>query len=396
MQSFICGKFIDRYLIASRFNNRGVIISEKVYYKLLELSKSDSKITPWIIKLLDKLVRIESKQKLNDVILVREPTKFNFGKASYEITETCNYKCGHCYLGYKTKNNLSLSDKKKIIELVERSGCIWLQITGGEPFFDKDFVEVYLFAHSLGLLITLSTNGSLLTKSQIAGVLKKCPPYRLTISVYGATADSYESLTGISGSFQKFIDGINLVSETGIKTRLNIIVTKYNQDEIDDMVNLAKNFGFDYHIFPILFPTIDGDFIPATLMAQDCEIIKRHRKTIPKEDRYVPCKAGKTFFHVNSMGEISICKTARNPSVNLFKDGIDGLCKLSNISNKLLGLSSLCGSCELRENCTTCPPILNLYLHSGIVPSSVCSKYQYKSIKGGDKKWQKSTMTSRL
>lgn len=379
MQSFICGKFIDRYLIASRFSNRGVIISEKAYYQLLELSETDSEIVLWVTELLSKLqVRAESKQKLNDIILVRKPTVFNFGKASYEITESCNYECSHCYLGSKAKSNLSLSDKKKVIELIERAGCLWLQITGGEPLLDKDFVEIYSFAHSLGLLITLSTNGSLLTNSQIADVLKTYPPYRLTISAYGATTDSYESLTRTSGSFQKFMDGINWVSGTGIRTRLNIIATKYNQDEVSDMIAIAKNFGFEYHVFSIIFPTIDGDIVPTKLMAQECGIIEKHNRVVSKKDSYALCKAGKTFFHVNSVGEMSICKTARNPSINLLQDGIAGFCKLSQISNKLLDPPLLCDSCELRENCTTCPPILNLYLHSGIVPSSVCNKYQIK------------------
>jgi hypothetical protein len=105
MQPFICGKFIDRYLIASRFSNRGVIISKKAYYKLLELSEADSEIVPWVIKSLAKLVRVESKQRINDIILVRKPTDFNFGKASYEITEACNYRCSHCYVGRKKKIN---------------------------------------------------------------------------------------------------------------------------------------------------------------------------------------------------------------------------------------------------------------------------------------------------
>jgi len=384
MQPFICGKFIDRYLIASRFSNRGVIISEKVYYELLELSKSDSEIIPWTIELLAKLgVKTEFKQRLNDIILVREPTSFSFGKASYEITETCNYRCSHCYLDRKAKNNLSLLDKKKIIELIERSGCIWLQITGGEPLLDRDFIEAYSLAHSLGLLITLSTNGSLLTKRHIAKTIETCPPYRLTISAYGATTKSYESLTRTPGSFQQFMNGINWVSESGIKTRLNIIATRYNQDEIGDMIGLAKSFGFDYHVFSTLFPTIDGNIAPTKLMTQKCEIAERCSGTTTKEDCYVPCKAGKTFFHVSSAGKMSICKTARNPNINLFQDGMDSLYKLSQISSKLLDSPLICGSCELRENCATCPIVLNLYLQSGMVPSFMCSKYKF--YKGGDK-----------
>ncbi len=116
MQSFVCGKFIDKYLIASRFSNAGVIINEKTYYKLLELAKVNSEVSLWTIELLANLgFKVSPRQKLNDIILVKKPTNFSFGKASYEITEMCNYKCGHCYLGHnKIKNNLSILDKKRL------------------------------------------------------------------------------------------------------------------------------------------------------------------------------------------------------------------------------------------------------------------------------------------
>ncbi len=252
---------------------------------------------------------------------------------------------------------------------------MWLQITGGEPLLDKDFIEVYKFAHYLGLLITLSTNGSLLTERRIAEVIETYPPYRLVISVYGATADSYESLTGIHGSFQQFMNGINWANKKNIKTRLNIITTKYNQNEIDDMVDLAKDHGFEYFIFSTLSPTIEGDLATTELMPQDCESIKKRNKPISKENHYVQCMAGKTFFHVNSSGKMSICKTAREPNIDLFQDSTTGFFKLSEIANGILGSQSLCSSCELRENCTTCPPTLKLYLHSKIMPSFICSKY---------------------
>ncbi len=382
MQSFVCGKYIDRYLIANRFNSTGAIISEERYYELLELSKTDSEIAPWIIELFAKLgVSANSKQKLKDAILVKKPTEYNFGRASYEITESCNYKCGHCYLGCKIKNNLSLSDKKKIIELIERSGCLWLQITGGEPLLDRDFIEVYLLAHSLGLLITLSTNGSLLTKHRIAKILKAYPPYRLTISVYGSTANSYESLTQSRGSFQQFMNGVSWANKTAVRTRLNIIATKYNQNEITSMADLAKNFGFEYYIFSVLSPTIYGDPAPIGLMPQDCKSIKEYDKNISKENHYAPCNAGKTSFHINSMGKASVCKTVRKPNISLLQDGVSSFRKLSQISKELSGLPSPCDYCELRESCLTCPSVLKLYLNSATVPSSVCRKYCSNDLK---------------
>lgn len=382
MQLFVCGRYLDKYLIANRFNSIGAVINEKMYYELLRLSKINLEVVPWIVELLAKLkFKATCQQKLNDIILVKKATNFSFVKVSYEITEVCNYKCGHCYLDHKKTSSLSLLDKKKIISLIEKSGCLWLQITGGEPLLDKDFAEVYQFAHSLGLLITLSTNGSLLSEDRTARIIKALPPYRLTMSFYGATRKSYELLTGVSGSFQQFMNSINWIKKTGIKTRLNIIATKYNQNEIKSMVNLAKNFGFEHYIFSTLSPTIHGNPDPIKLMSKNCKNTEKLSQNIPEKDHYTPCKAGKVSFHINSRGEASICKAVREPNIDLIQNDTSSFYILSQISEKLMDSSSPCSHCELRENCPTCPLILKLYLDSVTVPLSVCKKYCSNDLK---------------
>lgn len=376
MQSFICGKCIDKYVIASRFGNMGALISKKRYDEMLELYETDSKIDTWTIDFLAKIgFKTESQEKLREIILVRKPSVFSFGKVSYEITETCNYRCGHCYLGPKKQNSLSLDEKKKIIELMEKSGCLWLQITGGEPLLDKDFIEVYKFAYSLGLLITLSTNGSLLSDERISFVIKKYPPYRLTISSYGATANSYEALTRTPKSFERFMEGVKWASNAKIRTRLNIIATKYNQNEISDMQRFAKDFGFECYVLSSLLPTIHGNAAPIDLMSQDYDSIEKRNGSMVKDNCYMPCNAGITSFHVNSSGKMSICKTARKPNIDLLEKGISSLHEIIRISKEISNLPTLCSSCHLRNTCTTCPSILRLYLQGKKIPSFVCERH---------------------
>jgi MoaA/NifB/PqqE/SkfB family radical SAM enzyme len=40
------------------------------------------------------------------------------------------------------------------------AGVVWLPITGGEPTIDKDFVDAYRLAFELGMMLSVSTNGS--------------------------------------------------------------------------------------------------------------------------------------------------------------------------------------------------------------------------------------------
>ena len=42
-------------------------------------------------------------------------------------------------------------------------GCLWLLLTGGEPFLRPDFLDIYTYAIRKGLLLTLFTNSTTLT-----------------------------------------------------------------------------------------------------------------------------------------------------------------------------------------------------------------------------------------
>ena len=68
--------------------------------------------------------------------------------------------------------------------------------TGGEIFARRDFLDIYTYAKRKGFLITLFTNGTLITP-RIADYLAAWRPFAIEITLYGRTKDTYERLTGI-------------------------------------------------------------------------------------------------------------------------------------------------------------------------------------------------------
>lgn len=379
MQPLIAGRFIDKYLIYSQVSAVCNIITEQQFFNMVHLSNKPDSLTPnWLEHIFAKMgYNNNIPDMFNDAILIRN-SDMNFGRASFEITEKCNFNCHHCFLGKKMTRSMSAYDKCKIIQIIERSGCLWLQITGGEPLLSMDFIPIYTYAYSLGLLVTLSTNGSLLNNSKIIDTFLKYPPFRITVSLYGATKDSFERLTQIKGSFQDFMKGIERVKEIGTRVRVNIIITRFNSQELDKMINIAKKNGFEYQVYSKLAPTLDGNPSPLQFMGTRQwdfiieDILSEENVTNSK------CQAGKKFYHVNASGKASICQMAREPSVDLLQEGINGLKMLEKISNQLLEPPLVCRSCEIRDNCKTCSPLLNLYRKSKIVPKYICYKQDFK------------------
>ena len=60
---------------------------------------------------------------------------------------------------------------------------------------NSDFFDLYLMFKKKGFLITLFTNGTLLTEEAVA-FFKKYPPYKVEVSVYGVTEETYVAVTG--------------------------------------------------------------------------------------------------------------------------------------------------------------------------------------------------------
>ena len=92
-----------------------------------------------------------------------------------------------------------------------------------EPLIDRLFTDVYSRAFELGMMLSISSNGSRLANPAILDLLTTRPPYRLTISVYGASAESYDGLTRRRGSFAKFSRGLAAAHEAGLPLNLNLI-----------------------------------------------------------------------------------------------------------------------------------------------------------------------------
>jgi MoaA/NifB/PqqE/SkfB family radical SAM enzyme len=59
----------------------------------------------------------------------------------------------------------------------------------------------------LGMMIQISSNGSRLDQSRALDILTRRRPYRLTLSIYGATEATYDGMTRRRGSFRRFMRG---------------------------------------------------------------------------------------------------------------------------------------------------------------------------------------------
>ena len=259
-------------------------------------------------------------------------------RGSLELTFRCNLRCAHCYVshGYSnasSKGELSYAEICNVVDQIVDEGCLWLLLTGGEPLLRPDFLDIYTYAKRKGLIVTLFTNGTLMTP-HIADYLADLPPHKVEISLYGRTQQTYERVTGIPGSYDRCMRGIDLLLERNIPLDLKTVLITLNQHELDDIRTFTEDLGMTFRFDPMINAGVDDVNDPTVYRLSPEEIVQydiddEKRSTefqkfcgtmsdlqFDQSSVYV-CGAGVTAFNVDPYGKLSTCMMARTPSYDL-------------------------------------------------------------------------------
>jgi MoaA/NifB/PqqE/SkfB family radical SAM enzyme len=289
---------------------------------------------------------------IGGTIMVRPETRYGYARASYELNLGCNYACEHCYLGEKQFAGMAWPGRERLLDVMADAGVLWLQLTGGEPLIDPLFPETHARAWDMGMMIQISSNGSRLDQARTLEILTARRPYRLALSIYGATEESYDGMTRRRGSFKRFMRGLDAAHEAGLQMQINIVVSRWNAHEVAQMKAIADRYGAQSFEFTNISPTIHGT--GEVLPSQSWEMLRAKRP-------YTGCNAGITHFHADPHGKASICKVGRDPQVDLITEGADGLRRLAAAADSLVTRHGGCSGCTLQKTCGTCMPLATLY-----------------------------------
>ena len=195
-----------------------------------------------------------------------------------EVTRRCPLTCAHCYnnlpMGDRgaAQRELSCDEHCRVLDEISEAGCLWLLYTGGEIFARRDFIDIYSYARRRGLLITLFTNGTLITPA-LADRLVEERPFAIEITLYGRTRDTYERLTGIPGSYDRCMRGIRLLHERGLPLSLKTVAVTINKHEVFAMQRFAEEeLGLDFKFDAMMNPRLDCSRAPlgVRLTPEEC------------------------------------------------------------------------------------------------------------------------------
>lgn len=353
MHEIIASPQVGRFTLVRPGASRAVQIPRAMYAELSEAAKGNSAPPSWLPALAEQAWGLRpSELSAPDAVLVRPISSLAYNRATWEINKGCNFNCEHCYLAERRFEGVPRDEKERLLDLIRDAGVLWLQITGGEPTIDKDFAHAYEYAYRLGMLVEILTNGSRLHRPEIMGLLSSLRPHKVTVSLYGATADSFDALTRRRGAFKLLMRGLESAKEAGVAVELALIITKHNAHEVPEMRALAEEYASSFTEYANISPTYDGT--PDPLAAQASGFLD-------KSAVFKGCPAGHTFFHVDPQGFATMCKVGRENPVSLMTEGLDGLRRLPAIADAQMLRSGGCSGCQISATCRVCRPLAKAY-----------------------------------
>ena len=312
---------------------------------------------------------------------------------TFELSPVCNFACQMCYVR-KTAKEVQKSSRpilniEQWIEIARNArdeGMLYLLLTGGEPFLWPDFWKLYEELIKMGLLVSINTNGSLIDNAAIEQ-LKRLPPKRINITLYGARDETYEALCGTKKVFSKVDYAIASLREAGIPVKLNCSLTPENACDLDKIVAYSQKHGLVLQVATYMFPPVRRDetmvgknkrFTPAESAFYRLEAYRLQygdkayfdflqsilggnasppgldESCVDPIDGKIRCRAGKASFWVTWDGWMIPCGMVTASKVDLVNNPFHETWKnLAEESTKLL-LSGICKNCPDIKLCYSC------------------------------------------
>ncbi len=166
--------------------------------------------------------------------------------ATFELTARCNLKCKMCLIRMDREEMAELEGRERtadewiaMAKEIQEAGAIGLLLTGGEPLLRPDFPMIYQEIAKLGFMLTLYTNATLITPG-LMEVLRKYPPHRIGITVYGASQDTYEKVTGNPEAYDRMLQGVRLLRQLPSKLTIRTTMIRDNIHDLDRITRWAQ------------------------------------------------------------------------------------------------------------------------------------------------------------
>ena len=142
----------------------------------------------------------------------------------WHFTSECNYNCKFCFHKNMGEYHFSFKEEIKIMLKFKDMGVEYINFTGGDPLLHPRLLEYCSYAKSLGMTVSITTNGYLLNSKRIHDMVGIVDWIGLSVD---SCSEYIEEMLGkgYGDHITHCIEIADKIHEAGIRLKINTKVT---------------------------------------------------------------------------------------------------------------------------------------------------------------------------
>ena len=297
---------------------------------------------------------------------------------SFELTPLCNLGCKMCYV-HLNRDQMQGADLlptevwKDIMTQAVEAGMMYASLTGGECLTYPGFKDLYLYLASMGVETRVLSNAVALDES-MASFFASRPPASVQVTLYGASEEGYERVTG-RRVFSRVMENVRRLRDLGIPLVIAVTPNAFMTDG-PQVVRLLHEEGFPFVINSGLMRpreetgrrTADAGLDAYVEMAKlqlsltgetiepECDVdeLPDPSSASAPAARGVRCGAGRSSFAVDWRGRMRPCNTFPCEPVDVLALGFAESWRRTNQTVLEYPLPAECEGCFYQNVCKHC------------------------------------------
>jgi radical SAM protein len=193
----------------------------------------------------------------------------------WEVTRACALACVHCRadaIARRDPRELTTAEAFDLVDQVRAFGepPPLLVLTGGDPMWRKDLVEIVGRAHAAGLTVALTPSGTAAATLARLRELKDAGLSRVAVSLDGPDPVTHDAFRRVNGSYRWTMRIIEAAIDLGLSLQINSTVSRTTLPTLRAMAARVAEFPLALWAVFFLIQTGRGTSVEQ-ITAEECE-----------------------------------------------------------------------------------------------------------------------------
>lgn len=165
---------------------------------------------------------------------------------AWEVTRACAYACVHCRadaIPQRDPRELTTEESFALVDRLREFGSPILIFTGGDPLMRPDLMDLIAYASEAGLRCSLTPTATALPTLERLTRAREAGIRRIALSLDAPNPETHDTFRQVQGSWERTMGILHRANEVGLSVQVNTTVTRFNLEELPEMVPFVEEVG---------------------------------------------------------------------------------------------------------------------------------------------------------